>query len=204
MRPEWRWALFAAAALAVGAGTAERYCGFAAPYYTLAARWIALGHPWEVSKIEVVKSTSGPGMMLRLTGIVRDDFGRPAARLVSKLQVAAVVMSPIVYWTLLLAWPVRSLRERLAALAIGIPLFLCLEAATTVCQLLNSLAYASAVLSGDRTPVTWWEHWSRFLEAGGRIAMALIAAIFAVTWSRPVSSSAAARARNGIPALCAR
>jgi len=202
MRPEWRWALFAAAALAIGAGAAQRYCGLAAPYYTLAARWIAFGHPWEVSKIEVVNS--GPGMVLRLTGMVRDDDGRPAAKLVSKLQVAAVVMSPIVYWTLLLAWPVRSLRERLAALAIGIPVFLCLEAATTVCQLLDPLAYASAILSGDRNPVTWWEHWSRFLEAGGRIALALIAAIFAVTLSRPIFSSAAAGAGHGMPAPCAR
>jgi len=66
MRPEWRWALFAAAALAIGAGAAQRYCGLAAPYYTLAARWIAFGHPWKCSKIEVVNS--GPGMVVALDG----------------------------------------------------------------------------------------------------------------------------------------
>jgi hypothetical protein len=120
MRGEWRWILAAMLALTVGAIGAKPYARLAAPYYTVAARWIALGHPWEVVNIDVVQSNSGPGAILRLTGAIRvftthesADDGRLAARLISKLQVAAVVESPLVFWTLLFLWPLQSYRERL-------------------------------------------------------------------------------------------
>jgi hypothetical protein len=183
MRHEWRWILAAITALAVGAIGAKPYATLAAPCYTVTARWIARGHPWDVVKIDVAPGSSTPGAILRLTGTVRAraEDGRPAARLISKLQVAAVVESPVAFWTLLLLWPVRSYRERLWLLALGIPIFLCLETATTVCQLLNPLAYGSAVLAGDPDPITWWELWSRFLEAGGRVVLALAAALITIT-----------------------
>jgi len=67
---------------------------------------------------------------------------------------------------------------------VGIPVFLGLEAATTVCQLLSPLAYGSAVLTGDASPLTWWDRWSRFLENGRRIALAVTAATLAVAAAR--------------------
>jgi hypothetical protein len=136
-----------------------------------------------VVNIEVSPGSSGRGALLRLTGTVRAraDAGPPAAKLVSKLQVAAVVESPVVFWMLLILWPLRSGRERLWLLALGIPVFLFLETATTVCQLLNPLAYGSAVLAGNPNPVTSWERWSRFLEAGGRVVLAVAAALITIT-----------------------
>jgi hypothetical protein len=203
MRREWRWILAAMLALTVGAIGAKPYARLAAPYYTVAARWIALGHPWEVVNIDVVQGSSGLGAILQLTGAVRIftvregvDDSLPAARLISKLQVAAVVESPLVFWTLLLLWPLQSHRERLLLLALAIPVFLCLETATTVCQLLNPLAYGSAVLAGDPDPMTWWERWSRFLEAGGRVVLALAAALITITFCRTVAPTMSACSRT--------
>ena len=182
MRAEWRWILGAIIALAVGTMGAKSYARLAAPDYQGAARLIAEGRPWEVVSVEVASSASSPGAVLRLTGFVREFFSdpKPQMRLVGKLQVAAVAESPLIFWTLLLLWPAASYRQRLARLALGVPIFLSLEAATTVCQLLNPLAYGSAVLAGEPDPLTSWERWSRFLEAGGRVAIALAAALVTI------------------------
>ncbi len=96
MRREWRWILAVSTLLALGAIGAKPYATLAAPYYTLAARWIARGHPWEVTDVSVVPSTSSPGSIVRLRGTVREraEDSRPAMRLISKLQVAAVVEAP--------------------------------------------------------------------------------------------------------------
>lgn len=190
MRPEWRWIGGAVLALAVGAIGAKPYARLAAPYYQAVARMIAEGRPWQVVKVEVASSTSTPGAVLRLTGFVREfrSDPKPQMRLVGKLQVAAVAESPLIFWTLLLLWPAASYRQRLARLAVGVPAFLSLEAATTVCQLLNPLAYGSAVLSGVRDPLTPWERWSRFLEAGGRVAIALTAALLTIAATQVIGA----------------
>jgi hypothetical protein len=187
MRREWRWILVASAVLALGAIGAKPYATLAVRYYTVVARWMAGGHPtWDVVDVEVAPGTSGSGAIVRLRGTVREQTqdAAPAARLTSKLQAAVVVESPVVFWTVLLLWPLRSCRERLGLLVLGIPVFLCLEAATTVCQLLNPLAFASAVLAGQPDEITTWERWGRFLEGGGRPAVALAAALLNVTLIR--------------------
>jgi hypothetical protein len=69
--------------------------------------------------------------------------------------------------------------------------FVLLEAATTVCQLMNPLAYASAVLAGERDPLTAWECWSRFLEDGGRVGLAVVAAALV--------AAGAARSMTSVP-----
>jgi hypothetical protein len=174
-----RWIVAAVAALAIGAIGAKPYARMAAPYYLIAAELLAQGHPWEVAGVDVQSPAHGPGSILELTGTVRkyDSDILPAAIIAAHLEVAAVVQAPIIFWTVLLAWPAASVRQRFARVALGIPLFLGLEVATTVCQLLNPLACASAVLAGDPEPITPWESWSRFLEDGGRVVMALSAAM---------------------------
>jgi hypothetical protein len=88
---------------------------------------------------------------------------------------------------------VRGLLIRLGA---GIPVFLVLEAATTGCQLVHSMAQASAILAGQPDPLTVWERWSRFLEAGGRFALEVGAALITVT---AVRMPPACRARRATP-----
>ena len=180
-RHELRWIAAAVVALAIGAIGAN-LCPDPDPYYRGAAEILAMGHPWQVMAVELQSPEHGSGAVVRLTGLVKErpEDLRPSGRVRSKLQVAAVVESPIIFWTLLLVWPAQSHRQRLRRAALGLAAFLGLEAATTVCQLLDPLANMSAMLAGDRKPLTSWEMWSRFLEAGGRIVVAITAALLII------------------------
>jgi hypothetical protein len=193
MRPEWRWVAAFGAALALGALCAPQYARLAAPCYQGIAMFLAQDRPWDIESVEVAEPAGGAGAVLRMQGVVRASPGslRPVARLVGKVQVGAVVEAPVIFWTLVLLWPATGLRQRLARCCLALPVFVALEAATTVCQLLNPLAYASAVIDGERDPVTAWEYWSRFIEDGGRIVLAVGAAVLTVSissrWYRTTS-----------------
>jgi hypothetical protein len=173
MRREWLWLAAAALAFAIGVSCAETYARLAAPYYATTAAWIADRHPWRVLDVTVVHDDASHGPVLRLSSEVRQhrEDARPAALVDSSVQVGEVVEAPLVFWTLLLLWPAQTLRQRGLRVLLGIPVFLGLEVVTTVCQLLHPLAEASALLAGESHPVTLWERWSRFLEAGGRFAL---------------------------------
>lgn len=180
MRREVRWALAAGVALALGTACGEPYSRLAAPYYAVVARLIATAKPWRIVDVSVAHGEQGAAATLRLIGEVRRarTDPTPAAIVTSRLQAGAVVQTPVVFWTLLGLWPAKSMRQRVACIALGIVVFVGLEAATTVCQLVNPLSDTSAVLAGDFDPVTPWERWSRFIEAGGRFVLAVCAAIF--------------------------
>jgi hypothetical protein len=182
MRREWLWLGAAVIAFAIGASCAQTYARLAAPYYASVAARIAEMHPWRILDVAVVHDDASHGPVLRLTSEVRQHRGdlHPAALVDSSVQIGEVVETPLVFWTLLLLWPAPTLGQRGLRLLIGIPIFLGLEAITTVCQLLHPLAEASALLAGENHPVTVWERWSRFLEAGGRFALEVVAALMPV------------------------
>jgi hypothetical protein len=143
---------------------------------------IARVHPWRVESVTVTADESNHGVVLKLVGEVRRnrEDPLPAALVVNRVQVGEVVEAPVVFWTLLLVWPAGSWRHRLLRVAVGIPIFLVLEAATTGCQLVYSMANVSALLAGDSHPLTLWERWSRLLEAGGRFVLEVGAGLLAV------------------------
>lgn len=182
MRREWRWAVGIIAALAIGATRAQSYAHLAAPYYEAAARLIAEFHPWKIVSVDVVGDKDTPGAVVRLTGEVRRlrTDPEPAALVYPYVHVGAAIETPLVFWTLLILWPMPSGRRRVALLALAVPVFLAVTVLTTVCQLLGPLAWASAVLDGINDPVTVWDRWSRFLESGGRFVVELSAALVAV------------------------
>jgi hypothetical protein len=187
VRREWRWSLAAVAAIGVGAVCAEPYARFATPYYTVVARLIAEWHPWKIDEVVVADEPRSHGAVLRMTGEVyrhRVDPW-PAARVVTRVQVGEAVATPILFWTLMLMWPATTIRQRVRSLAMGVPVFLGLEAIGTGCQLVHSMAEASAILAGSDDPLTPWEHWSRFLEGGGGCALALAAALLTVSVATP-------------------
>jgi hypothetical protein len=191
-RIEWRWPLAAILALTVGATCAESYARLAVPYYTVATTVIAHFHPWRIVSLGVAQDDSSHGSVLRLTGEVRRyrNDPLPAAIVVNRVQVGEAIETPVVFWTLLLVWPAETLRQRLARLAIGVPVFLALEGVTTACQLVYSMARASAILAGEINPLTLWERWSRFLEAGGRFVLELTAALLTVAAVAPTARPA--------------
>ncbi len=191
----WHRGLLAIAALAVGAIAAEPYARLAAPYYTFVARVLAHGHPWEILNTTIDHEEANRRTVLRLNATVRrfSTDPEPAAIVNSGLHVAALAQNPVIFWALLLLWPTRFAGSLWRTLLIGVPVFLGLEAATTVCQLLAPLADASAVLAGDPDPLTAWECWSRFLEGGGRYVLALAAALLTL------AAAAALKPRQPVP-----
>jgi hypothetical protein len=186
MRLQWHWVVAAIAALAIGATCARPYAQLTAPYYAMVARLLALGHPWDIVSVDVRQDERSPGSVLVLVGDVRSLPGdaSPAARVVARVQVGEAVETPTVFWTLLLLWPAASMRARLWRCAVAVPVFLGLEAITTAVQLMHNLPEATALLAGERDPLTLWERWSRFLEAGGRFAIELCAVLVAVVLAR--------------------
>jgi hypothetical protein len=195
MRPEFRWTLAAAAALGLGVTFAKPYARLAAPYYAAVDRAIAAGHPWEISAVDVKEGISRLSAELQLHAFVRRhaEDPDPAARVIGRVQVGEAVETPVVFWTLLLVWPAASTRHRVVRLIVGIPAFLGLEAITTATQLILPMAQASAILAGDNDPVTAWDRWSRFLEAGGQFIVVCSGAVLVATSTgaggRPESSS---------------
>jgi hypothetical protein len=190
MRREIRMAVAALAAAAVGAAFAGPYARLVAPYYAGVARLIALGHPWQIVRVDLDAGAVQPGRALTLVGEVRRSAHDPvpAARVVTRLAVGEAVEGAVVFWTVLLLWPATSWRQRLFYCAAGIPAFAAIEALTTAVQLLHALAEASEILAGNDDPLTLWERWSRFLESGGRFATELVGALLTIALVRGVAT----------------
>jgi hypothetical protein len=182
MRRELRWALAASAALGLGVTFAEPYARLAAPYYAAVARLVAADHPWKVTSVDVRPGKSRLSAELQLGALIRRrrEDPAPSARVIGRVQVGEVVETPVVFWTLVLMWPAGARRDRALRLVAAVPVFLGLEALTTVAQLMLPMAQASAILGGDSDPVTAWDHWSRFLEAGGRFMIEVCAALLPI------------------------
>jgi hypothetical protein len=69
-----------------------------------------------------------------------------------------------------------------------LPAFFGLEAITTAVQLVHNLPEASALLADENNPITVWEHWSRFLEAGGRFGVEVCAVLLTIVLARVLST----------------
>ena len=179
---ELRWAVAAITVLVIASTCGKLYARLAVPYYADVDRFIAMDHPWDIISVDVEQSDASPGSVLALTGDVRRQQSdpRPAARVVVRVQVGEAVETPLVFCTMLLLWPAASVRQRVVRCAVGLPVFLGLEAVTTAVQLMHSLPEASALLAGEKSPITWWERWSRFLEGGGRFVVEVCAMLLAV------------------------
>jgi hypothetical protein len=144
--------------------------------------------------VEVVRDASSHSAILRLIGEVRRhrEDARPLALVTGSVQVGEIIETPVIFWTLLVMWPATtrgSLLRPLLMLVLGIPVFLALEAVTTPIQLVYSMARAAAILAGA-DPLTLWERWSRFLEAGGRFALETVAAFVTIALASAVSQLA--------------
>ena len=172
---------------------AQPYAHIAAPFYEAVDRLIAISHPWDITSVDVRPGRSNLSAEVQLWAFVRQhvDDPTPAARVVARVQVGEVVEGPMVFWAIVLAWPAVSIRARLLRSLVGIPVFLLVEAITTAAQLIVPMAQASAILGGDANPVTVWDYWSRFLEAGGQFALACSAAVMVVAITSSASRSSA-------------
>jgi hypothetical protein len=164
---------------------AQAYSRLAAPYYAAVDRLIATDHPWEITFVGVMPGKSNLTAELQLHAFVRrsSSDSRPSARVVGRVQVGEVVETPVVFWTVVLMWPAAGIRMRLLRVLAAIPMFLALEAVTTAAQLVLPMAQASAILAGDSDPLTLWDRWSRFLEAGGQFVVVFCGAIIVCSFT---------------------
>jgi hypothetical protein len=186
MRREWRWLAAATAALVLGTVGADTYVRVATPLYRLGAEWLIEGKPWQINSIGIRDAAGDSRRELWMTGELKSHSWdlQPSARADSRVQLAAVLQNPVVFWLVLLLVPVASIRSRVTLLGLGLPVFLLLEIATTSCQLVNALVQTAAMLDGEANPLTWTERWSRFLESGGRLVIDVCAALFCVSLLR--------------------
>lgn len=179
LRPEARWLAGGVAVLVAITALAPVFASWAAPAYGAGARLLATGEPWQIGAVEVATVPGRPDRVLCLTARVQrsDDQPEPSAQVTGRVALGAVAEVPAVYWALLIAWPAQRRRVRVLRLLCGVPVYLALELATTVLGLVHALPEASAILAGNPDPLTGWERWTRFLEAGGRFALILAAAL---------------------------
>lgn len=186
MRREYRWAVASIIALTIGVFAANGYARTAIPFYRVVANALTAGHPWKVETVRIRQSDAGPAMELQLVGEVRNRITdpEPAALILSRAQLGSITQNAVVFWLLLLLVPPVSIRQLLLYLAVGLPMFALLESITTVCQLVGPMAYATAVLAGEPDPLTLWERWSRFLQAGGLIVIDICAGLLTVSIAR--------------------
>jgi hypothetical protein len=150
-----------------------------APFDAVVARLLFLGEPWTVAGLEVVGGDTAGASVLQLRAEVRRSAADtdPAARVRTQLQVGAVAETPLLFFSLLLIWPSRSWQWRLMAMGLAAPVWLLLQALATTLPLADDVFTAAAILAGAHDPLTALERWSRFLESGGRIALAISAAL---------------------------
>ncbi len=181
MPAKWRWFLVAALMLSAAAGGARYYAQAAIPYYAGVSKLIALFRPWQVLSIKSAMDSQNQSRVLLLRAFVfrHANDPQPAALVVSRAQVGEVVETPLIFWGALLLW--RGLKApRWRVFLTGVPVFLLLEVLTTMCQLIQPLATASAILGGENDPRTFLDYWCRFLEGGGRFVIEVLAAAVAV------------------------
>jgi hypothetical protein len=91
----------------------------------------------------------------RVAGLPPVPSTRDARR---SICVPVLVETPVLFGTVVPVWPMATLRRRLVCVAVGIAVFLVLEAATTGCQLVHSMAEASAILAGEVHPLAAWDN----------------------------------------------
>jgi hypothetical protein len=188
--------LTAVVALAIGVVGAEPYARLAAPLYDVEATAIGGLRDWTVNGVAVEREENRPGLFLRLHGRVSAaENSTRSASLITRVQVGAVIEGPLIFWTLLAAWPATR-RQCAVRIGIGLCVFLGLEAATTACQLLTGFSEASVTLAGHPDTVTAWDQWSRFLESGGRDVLAVVAALITVTLASRMARAVASPLRS--------
>ncbi len=174
--------LIAVVVLAIGSIAAPYYARLAAPWYRCVAGLISVGAPWQIVGVDVKAGADNPGVMLQLSAKVtsRSALHPGQAVVVGTVQAGAVIEPLLIFWTLLLAWPTPDVRTRWMRLIVGLPVFVLVDTATTVAALLHALPWAANVVAGLPDAATGWDHWVEFLEAGGRFAVVVTAALMTI------------------------
>ncbi len=186
MKRYLRPALVLAAMLAIGAVCSGSYLRAIEPLCARLIDSIAKAEHWQAA-VSVDRGVRGT--TLRLASIVR-HAGKSAV-VIATVTAGAVMQIVVTFWGVLLATRCASWRARIATTAAGIPICISLTVIAATGQLLAPSYGALAVLQGRADTATSWDYASDFLEAGGRTALSIAAALIVAAMA--ASSSAATR-----------
>ena len=195
IRPDWRILCAALITVAVGSIAAPAYLRRVAPCYLSAARLIARGEPWQIVDVAVEPSTDKPGMIQQLSALVSGGDARHTrhAQLLGKVHAGAAIEPLLTFWLVLLAWPAVSAKQRWVRILMGAPVFILTDAATTIVSLMHALPWAQNTLAGLPDVPTGWDRWVDFLEAGGRFAISVSAALLTIAAAAQLPATRRAR-----------
>jgi hypothetical protein len=194
MKPLRRWAVVIAIVGVVGLLGAGGYARLLAPAYEATLRLLAGQNAWRVTRFTVDDSGRDHAVVLRVGGSVHRtaDPSTPEATVNVTRPAGSLVELAVVFWVLLLGWPISDRRQRLVWAAIGLPLLLVADVTSTGASLAGQFADARAMLQviADTGSVpegndawTLWERWARFLEGGGRVALGVTLALAVIALS---------------------
>lgn len=140
-----------------------------------------------IEEVVVTRDMRGEPKDLRMTATLSIP-GRtaPAAIVVGEISVGATLQSVMIFGAVLLLVPVAAAREWPLRLAISLPCLAIVEFATTSLQLLAPVAAARSRLDTG-VEHSWMVAWSRWIESGGRIALAVTAALCVVAAAASLS-----------------
>jgi len=166
--------------------------------YEAVARVVAQTRGWEIAGISLAPDRVSGGWRVRLAGAVgATEAENPnAAYVVSEWSLGGVLATPTVMSAVLLTWPAGTRCLRFMRGALGLVGLVLLEVFGIGLALLGPFADADAVLHSRATP-TMLQGWSRILEAGGHLALALVAALIIVALTRTQGALRAERQQTG-------
>jgi hypothetical protein len=144
---------------------------------------LALGCACRVTDLRIEPGARGATLRLTTMLVEANGSGRPVAIARSRLPVAASQHALVMLLAIALAWPARSRLEASQRMLALLAAVLALELATTTMQLAAPLEAISAQVE-LRPTAGLLGYWSAFVETGGRLALAVLAALAAIAAGR--------------------
>lgn len=115
--------------------------------------------------------------------ITPDEILNQGARITAGIHLYHALVPAVILYTALFAWPMRTLRDRLLLLTIGIPMLLLVLSATIPFLLgsqIETLLIDHAARAGIRVEAPFVVHWAMLLELGGLWGIPLIGSALCV------------------------
>lgn len=197
-----RVVMIALAALAAGAYCAGAATRFVAPLVALLLQTVGQTEHWLSVVIGFETGAGVRGLVLKLTALIPDPARGPAggAMVIATVTSGAQMQILVSFWSVLLALPAASWRERLATTCAGVPLSLCLMTLAAACQLLAPCYATMSMMTERSDAVTLWERASNLLESGGRVVLSAVAAGLVMALARRTCSTRSPSVRAALQA----
>lgn len=123
---------------------------------------------------------------IRITG---NTVIRPGQTLIALIHVMHVLVPVVILYSLLVAWPIETIRQRVQSLVLGVPISLVILAFTTPCLLAGHIEIQLMSLlrsRGGAPDEPFLLTWMVFIEMGGRWLFPVAGAVVSVAISQGI------------------